>query len=67
MAVRHDFPVNILGWGNLDTGIAPIHRHPDARFIIDHLGIGQLRVPPAPPQPWTDLPRCWSSPSARTR
>ena len=55
-AVRHDFPVNILCWGNLDAGTALIDRHPDTRFIIDHLGIMQPRVPPAPPQPWADLP-----------
>src|SRR5713101_7163174 len=47
-AVRHDFPVNILCWGNLDAGAAIIDRHPDAPFIIDHLGIMQSRVPPAP-------------------
>jgi len=56
-AVRHDFPVNILCWGNLDAGTALIDRHPDTRFIVDHLGIMQPRVPPAPPQPWADLPK----------
>ena len=56
-AVRHDFPVNILCWGNLDVGTAIIDRHPDVRFIVDHLGIMQPRTPPAPPQPWADLPK----------
>ena len=56
-AVRHDFPVNMLCWGNLDAGTALIDRHPDTRFIIDHLGILQPRTPPAPPQPWADLPK----------
>jgi predicted TIM-barrel fold metal-dependent hydrolase len=56
-AVRHDFPVNILCWGNLERGTAVIDRHPDTRFIIDHLGILQPRTPPAPPQPWADLPK----------
>ena len=56
-AVRYDFPVNILCWDNLDAGTALIDRHPDTRFIIDHLGILQPRVPPAPPQPWADLPK----------
>ena len=65
-AVRHDFPVNILCWGNLDAGIALIDRHPDTRFIIDHMGILQPRVPPAPPEPWAVLPKCWNSPGART-
>jgi L-fuconolactonase len=60
-AVKYDFPVNILCWDNLDNGMALIDRHPDTRFIIDHLGILQPRVPPAPPQPsidfWADLPK----------
>ncbi len=56
-AARHDLPVNFLCWGNLDMGTALIDRHPDTRFIIDHLGIMQPRTPPAPPQPWADLPR----------
>ena len=56
-AVRHDFPVNMLCWGNLETGKALIDSHPDTRFIIDHLGILQPRTPPAAPQPWADLPK----------
>jgi predicted TIM-barrel fold metal-dependent hydrolase len=56
-AVKYDFPVNILCWDNLDAGMALIDRNPDTRFIIDHLGILQPRVPPAPPQPWADLPK----------
>ena len=54
-SVRHDFPVNLLCWDNLDAGIALIDRHPDARFIIDHLGILQPQTPPAPPKPWAEL------------
>ena len=66
-AVQHDFPVNMLCWGNLDNGTALIDRHPDTRFIIDHLGhpaaahaarAGRSRGP--------TCPRCWTSPSART-
>ena len=56
-AVRHDFPVNMLCWGNVDAGMALIDRHPDTRFIIDHLALVQPRTPPAPPQPWADLPK----------
>jgi len=60
-AVRHDFPVNLPVLDNLDDGATLIDRHPDTRFIIDHLGIVQPRVPPAPPQPfadiWADLPK----------
>jgi L-fuconolactonase len=54
-AAHHDFPVNLLCWGNLDAGATLIDRHPDTRFILDHLGIVQPRVPPAPPEPWADL------------
>ncbi len=56
-AVSHDLPVNLLCWDNHDVGTGIIDRHPDARFIIDHLGLAQPSVPPAPPEPWADLPR----------
>jgi len=56
-AVKHDFPVNLLCWGNIDAGTKLIDLHPDTRFIIDHLAILQPRTPPAPPQPWADLPK----------
>jgi len=57
-AVRHDFPVNILCWGNLDAGTALIDRYPDVRFIIDHLGILQPHEPSArAAEPWADLPK----------
>jgi predicted TIM-barrel fold metal-dependent hydrolase len=56
-AVQHDMPVNFLCWGKLDQGTQLIDRHPNARFIIDHLALQQPRVPPAPPQPWADLPK----------
>ena len=56
-AVRYDLPVNMLCWGNVDAGRALIDRHPDTRFIIDHLALVQPRTPPAPPQPWADLPK----------
>jgi predicted TIM-barrel fold metal-dependent hydrolase len=56
-AVRHDLPVNIHCWGNLDAATTLIDRHRDTRFIIDHLGIEQPRTPPAPPQPWAELPK----------
>ena len=56
-ASQHDFPVNMLAWGNLDVGTALVDRHPNTRFIIDHLGILQPRTPPAPAEPWADLPK----------
>jgi L-fuconolactonase len=56
-AARHDFPVNVLFWGTVDVGTALIDRHPNTRFIIDHLALVQPQVPPAPPEPWADLPK----------
>ena len=56
-AVRYDFPVNLLCWDNIETGTALVDRHPDTRFIIDHLGILQPRKPPAPAEPWANLPK----------
>jgi predicted TIM-barrel fold metal-dependent hydrolase len=54
-AARYGLPVNLLCWDNLDNGIALVDRHPGTRFVLDHLGILQPRVPPAPPNPWANL------------
>ncbi len=56
-AVQSDLPLNMLCWGNLDVGTAIVDRHPETRFIIDHLALLQPRTPPAPAQPWADLPK----------
>jgi predicted TIM-barrel fold metal-dependent hydrolase len=57
-AVKYDFPVNMLCWGNIDVGTALVDRHPDTRFIIDHLAIMQPRTPETrAAQPWADLPK----------
>ncbi|WP_289295561.1 amidohydrolase family protein [uncultured Reyranella sp.] len=56
-AVDYDFPLNFLFWGRVDDGIRIIDRHPNTRFIVDHLGLLQPRQPPAPAEPWADLPK----------
>jgi L-fuconolactonase len=56
-AAKQDLPVNMLCWGNVDAAMTLIDHNPDTRFIIDHLAIQQPRTPPAPPQPWADLPK----------
>ena len=56
-AVKHDFPVNMLFWGNVEAGAAVIDRYPDVRFIVDHLATQQPHAPPAPAEPWADLPK----------
>ncbi|MBT6278093.1 MAG: amidohydrolase [Chromatiales bacterium] len=59
-AVQHDLPVNMLCWGNLDAGTTLVDRHPETRFVIDHLGIVQPRTPPAAPLPFAELPKVLS-------
>src|SRR5437763_7669683 len=56
-AVKHNFPINLIFSGNLDAGTALIDRYPDTRFVIDHMALQQPSVPPAPPEPWADLPK----------
>jgi len=56
-AREHDFPVNVLFWGNIEAGTKLIDRNSDTRFIIDHLGLLQPRTPPAPAEPWAELPK----------
>ena len=38
-AAKHDFPVNILCWGQPGCGHGVDRSLPDTCFIIDHLGI----------------------------
>ena len=49
-------PVNLLCWGILDRALALARAHPDTRLVIDHLGLRQPFEPPAPPEPFADLP-----------
>jgi predicted TIM-barrel fold metal-dependent hydrolase len=32
-------------------------RHPETRLVIDHLGLQQPFEPPAPAEPWAELPK----------
>ena len=54
-AVRHDFPVNLSCAGNVDVVPALIDRHPDTRFIIDHLA-SCSRARPTPRRPAVGRP-----------
>jgi predicted TIM-barrel fold metal-dependent hydrolase len=56
-AARHDLPVNLLCWGRLEQAGQMAARNPDTQLVIDHLGLQQPFAPPAPPQPWADLPK----------
>jgi L-fuconolactonase len=56
-AAQHALPVNLLCWGRLEQAAALAARHPDTMLVIDHLGLQQPFVPPAPAQPFADLPK----------
>jgi L-fuconolactonase len=56
-AARHSLPVNLLCWGRLDQVRLLAARNPDTTLVIDHLGLQQPFEPPAPAQPFADLPK----------
>jgi L-fuconolactonase len=56
-AARHSIPINVLCWGRLDQVGQMAARHPSTRLVIDHLGLQQPFEPPAPAEPWADLPK----------
>lgn len=55
-AGRHNLPVNLLAYGRLPQVAEMAARNPDTRLVIDHLGIPQPFEPPAPAEPFADLP-----------
>ena len=56
-ATRADLPVNVQCWNALSAAKALIDRHPETRFVIDHLGTVQPFAPPVPPTAWSELPQ----------
>jgi len=56
-AARHGFPVNILAWGRLEQMLELAKRHPETQLVLDHLGLQQPFEPPAPAQPFAELPK----------
>ena len=56
-AAQHRFPVNLLCWGRLEQVGQLAARNRNTRLVIDHLGLQQPFEPPAPPQPFADLPK----------
>ena len=65
-AARHDFPVNVLFWGNVDAGAALIDRRPEKRhheiWPSCSRACRRRRRSTGP-----ICRRCWNWPSARTR
>jgi predicted TIM-barrel fold metal-dependent hydrolase len=55
-AARHALPVNLLCSGRLAQARAMAARNPNTTIVVDHLGLQQPFEPPAPAQPWADLP-----------
>jgi L-fuconolactonase len=56
-AARHTLAVNLACSGRLDQVKGMAARHPNTQLVVDHLGLQQPAEPPAPPQPWANLPK----------
>jgi L-fuconolactonase len=56
-AGRHSLPVNLACTGRLEQAAQLAARNPDTQLVIDHLGLQQPLEPPAPAQPFAELPR----------
>ncbi len=52
---RAGVPVNVMASGKLPLLHELARRNPNTQIIIDHVGITQPFVPPAPPEPFADL------------
>ena len=48
-------PVNVMASGNLPLLHELARRNPETQVVIDHVGLAQPFVPPAPPEPFADL------------
>ena len=49
-------PVNIMCSGKLPLLGELARRHPNTQVVVDHVGLPQPFEPPAPPEPFADLP-----------
>ena len=56
-AARASLPVNLMCWGLLEHVARYAREHPSTMLVIDHLGLEQPFYPPAPPEPFADLPK----------
>jgi L-fuconolactonase len=55
-AAKHSLAVNLMSRGRLEQVGKLASRNPGTTLVVDHLGLHQPFVPPAPPQPWAELP-----------
>src|SRR3981081_3831719 len=56
-AARHSLPVNLMCWGRLEQARLLAARNPKTQGVIKHPGLQQPFQPPAPAQPFADLPK----------
>jgi L-fuconolactonase len=56
LAATHSLPVNLACTGRLDQAGGLAARNPNTQLVIDHLGLPQPQVPPAPAEPFAALP-----------
>jgi predicted TIM-barrel fold metal-dependent hydrolase len=56
-AAKHSLAVNLACSGRLDQVAQMAARNPNTQIVVDHLGLVQPQKPPAPEQPWADLPK----------
>jgi predicted TIM-barrel fold metal-dependent hydrolase len=57
VAAQHSLAVNLACTGRLDQAGGLTSRNPNTQLVIDHLGLPQPQVPPAPVQPFAALPK----------
>ncbi len=56
-AAKHDLPVNMLARGERLQQLDQLaKRNPNTQIVLDHLGLEQPMEPPAPKDPWKELP-----------
>jgi predicted TIM-barrel fold metal-dependent hydrolase len=56
-AARHNLPLNLMCTGRLEQAAQLAARHPNTQLVIDHLGLAQPFEPPAPAEPFAELPK----------
>jgi len=56
-AAKHSLAVNLACSGRLNQVAQMAARNPNTQIVVDHLGLVQPQAPPAPAQPWADLPK----------
>src|SRR3954462_2900804 len=56
-AAKHSLAVNLACSGRLEQVAQMAARNPNTQIVVDHLGLVQPQAPPAPAQPWADLPK----------